>query len=75
MATVDFPSSPVLNQTYVFNNRTWFWDGSGWERFFPSGAPGAPFTLLSGPFMTALVTGFTENFSGPTDNFTLLTHI
>jgi len=75
MATINFPSSPTSGQEYFFNNRTWVWDGAGWERFFPAGEVGSPFTLLSGPFMTALVTNFPEHFSGPPTNFTLLTHI
>jgi len=28
--TIDFPSSPTLNQRYTFNGRTWQWNGSAW---------------------------------------------
>jgi hypothetical protein len=27
---LNFPTSPVLNQTYTFNGKTWKWDGAGW---------------------------------------------
>lgn len=28
---IDFPSSPTLNQTYTFGNKTWKWNNTGWE--------------------------------------------
>lgn len=28
---MNFPVSPVLNQTYSFNGRVWKWNGKGWE--------------------------------------------
>ncbi len=31
MPTINFPSSPSLNQTYALGNRTWKWNGSAWE--------------------------------------------
>lgn len=34
---IDFPTSPVANQTYTFNGRTWVWNGSGWERQINAG--------------------------------------
>lgn len=37
MPTIDFPSSPTLNQTYTFNGRSWKWNGEGWEAL-PSAA-------------------------------------
>jgi len=27
---IDFPTSPVLNEKYTFNGRTWQWNGSAW---------------------------------------------
>lgn len=48
---IDFPSSPVLFQQYIYNTRVWFWDGSGWERFFPTAAITSAATLLSGPWI------------------------
>jgi len=30
MATLDFPSSPTLNQEYSINGRTWKWNGTSW---------------------------------------------
>lgn len=31
-AGIDFPSSPSIGQTYVFNGRAWTWNGSAWVR-------------------------------------------
>jgi hypothetical protein len=28
---ISFPSSPTLNQTYTYNNKTWQWNGSQWD--------------------------------------------
>ncbi len=27
---LNFPSSPTLNEEYIYNNRTWVWNGVGW---------------------------------------------
>jgi hypothetical protein len=27
---IDFPNSPILNETYTFNGLTWQWNGSAW---------------------------------------------
>lgn len=37
MATIDFPSSPTVGQTYTYGTRTWQWNGSGWERQINAG--------------------------------------
>jgi hypothetical protein len=44
--TLDFPSSPALNDTYTKSGRTWVWNGSGWIV--------QPVTLTSGAVTTAL---------------------
>ena len=31
MATIAFPSNPVLNQIYTYGGNTWIWDGSSWQ--------------------------------------------
>ena len=31
MATITFPSNPVLNQIYSYDGNTWIWDGSSWQ--------------------------------------------
>lgn len=30
MATINFPSSPTIGQTYTFNSKTWTYNGTGW---------------------------------------------
>ena len=30
MATINFPTSPTLNQTYTFGNNTWTYNNTGW---------------------------------------------
>ena len=42
---LNFPTSPVLNQLYTFNSKTWKWDGAGWVSYNigligPTGATG-----------------------------------
>ena len=36
MANIDFPTSPVLNQIYSFNNLSWIWLGSYWKSYSAS---------------------------------------
>jgi len=31
MPTINFPNSPSVNQTYAIGNRTWKYNGAGWE--------------------------------------------
>ena len=31
MATLNFPTSPSLNDTYTFGGKTWIWNGQGWQ--------------------------------------------
>ena len=55
--SINFPNSPSLNQTYVFGNITWVWNGSAWDKVStasgylgatgPQGATGA--TGATGP--------------------------
>ena len=28
---LDFPTSPSLNDSYTFNDKTWVWDGTAWK--------------------------------------------
>lgn len=37
---IDFPSNPVLNEVYVFNGRSWKWNGEGWAAV--TGGPPGP---------------------------------
>lgn len=30
MTTINFPSTPTLNQEYTFQGKTWIWNGVGW---------------------------------------------
>ncbi|NCA21331.1 MAG: hypothetical protein EBS86_09375 [Crocinitomicaceae bacterium] len=39
---IDFPDSPVLNQTYTFGNYTWKWNGLGWENVSSTFGPTGP---------------------------------
>jgi len=31
MPTLDFPTSPALNEEYTFSGRTWKWNGTAWQ--------------------------------------------
>jgi hypothetical protein len=62
---LNFPTSPVLNQLYTFNGKTWKWDGAGWVSYNigltgpqgPQGNTGA--TGATGPQGIQGVTGAT----------------
>ena len=70
--SINFPNSPSLNQTYVFGNITWVWNGSAWDKVStasgylgatgPRGATGA--TGATGP---QGVTGATGSFPSVLD--------
>ena len=47
MSTIDFPSSPFIGQSYIFGNRTWQWNGEGWQRIINAGQIVSVFVLLS----------------------------
>lgn len=55
---INFPSSPVLNQTYTYGSRTWVWNGSGWERQVNAGQTVSVFITV-GPVVELGVTGIT----------------
>ena len=41
MVTINFPTSPSLDQTYTFGSRTWSWNGRSWIQVTTTtGAPG-----------------------------------
>ena len=39
MAALNFPSSPVLNQIFTANGKSWRYDGSSWKTFYVLGVP------------------------------------
>jgi len=55
MSTINFPDSPLVNDTYSFNGRTWKWDGSNWYLI----------ATLTGPQGPAGPTGPTGSAGGP----------
>lgn len=42
---IEFPTSPVLGQTYTYLGRTWVWNGDGWERQINAGQQVSVFTV------------------------------
>lgn len=65
MPTINFPSSPALNEIYTFGSRSWKWNGEGWEAvsstFGPTGPTGPTgVTGATGP------TGADSTVPGPT---------
>lgn len=40
---IDFPTSPVLGDSYTYGSRTWIWNGSGWERQVNAGQTASVF--------------------------------
>jgi hypothetical protein len=39
MAALNFPSSPILNQVFTANGKSWRYDGSSWKTFYVLGVP------------------------------------
>ena len=64
MPTLNFPTSPTLNQTYSFEGKTWVWNGLGWQ-LSASGAinniPIGNITPASGAFTTLAANTFAAN--------------
>jgi hypothetical protein len=59
---INFPSSPNLNDQYVFGNYTWQWNGSAWDNVTTALGPTGP-QGLKGPTGP---TGADSNIPGPT---------
>lgn len=36
---ISFPANPTLNQTYTYGNKTWQWNGTAWQTYYPISAP------------------------------------
>jgi hypothetical protein len=60
MSTLNFPTSPSLNDTYTFGTKTWVWNGAAWQ-LQSSGAindiPVGNVTPSTGAFTTLSATG------------------
>jgi len=60
MSTLNFPTSPSLNDTYSFGTKTWVWNGDAWQ-LQSSGAinniPIGNVTPSTGAFTTLSATG------------------
>lgn len=39
MAALNFPSSPILNQIFTSNGKSWRYDGTSWKTFYVLGVP------------------------------------
>jgi filamentous hemagglutinin len=64
MATLNFPTNPVLNQTYSFGGKTWVWNGQGWQLSAFGAINNIPIgniTPASGAFTTLSANTFTAN--------------
>jgi len=60
MAIIDFPSSPSVNDTYSFGNKTWVFNGQGWQLVSTSAINGIVIgnaNAASGNFTTVGATG------------------
>jgi hypothetical protein len=47
MAALNFPTSPVTNQIYTANGKSWRWDGTAWKSFNTIGITGGGTGLTS----------------------------
>lgn len=69
---LNFPTSPTLNQTYSFNNKTWIWDGYGWALSTNGAINNIPVGNTSpstGAFTTLSATSFTATGNVTANNF------
>jgi hypothetical protein len=55
MATLNFPTSPSVNQTYTIGDQTWIWTGSAWIKLTSS--PQTPIVINTITVSTSTVTG------------------
>jgi hypothetical protein len=55
MATLNFPTSPSVNQTYTIGDQTWIWTGSAWIKLTSS--PQTPIVINTITNSTSTVTG------------------
>jgi hypothetical protein len=55
MATLNFPTSPSVNQTYTIGDQTWIWTGSAWIKLTSS--PQTPIVINTVTQSTSTVTG------------------
>jgi uncharacterized NAD-dependent epimerase/dehydratase family protein len=52
---IDFPTSPSVGQVYTYLDRTWVWEGTGWQRQFNAGQQVAVF-IVTGTLVQQQVT-------------------
>ncbi len=57
MPDINFPNSPLVGDTYTFNNKTWTWNGTSW-----SGSGGTASSLYSS------INYYTDTFTGNGSN-------
>jgi hypothetical protein len=60
MSTLNFPTSPSLNDTYSFGTKTWIWNGDAWQLNSTGAINGIPIGNTSpstGAFTTLSATG------------------
>ncbi len=65
MATINFPTSPIINQQYAFGSFAWFWDGKGWQ--LVGGKPGGSVAFVPIPpqvFHDVALPNHAETFVG-----------
>ena len=65
---LNFPTSPVLNQLYTLNCKTWKWDGAGWRSYNVAIPAAQGPTGPTGPIGPTGATGATgsQGIQGPT---------
>ena len=60
MSTLNFPTSPSLNETYSFGTKTWIWNGAAWQLSTAGAINDIPIgnvTPSTGAFTTVSATG------------------
>lgn len=73
MAALNFPSSPILNQVFTSNGKSWRYDGTSWKTFYVLGVPSGGTGNTSYNLGDLLVGAGTSMFALPvgTDGYVL----
>lgn len=69
MPAINFPDSPVLNDTYTVNGRVWIWTGSSWDVVSRVVSVDVPFGNLDGGGPTTNYTGTDPIDGGSVSSF------
>ena len=69
MATINFPDSPVVNDTFTVDGKTWIWTGAVWDVVSEIVSTSVPFGNLDGGAPDSNYTGVNPIDGGSVSSF------